>query len=402
MIHREIPPTAGLPLRWSDFFGAPPDPLENGLAKFIGVPEVQIECSGTASLIVALETLKRRSPRRTVVIPAFNCPLVPLAIRHCGLNIRLCDIQPDRFDPDPDSLRECVDSDTLCIVPAHLAGTAVDLDAVLDIAKQAGAFVIEDAAQALGATRSGRSVGTSGDIGFFSLACGKGLTSYEGGVLIARDPVLRAALRETGREIIRSHRGMEFLRFAQLLFYRIFYNPTGLGLTNGAHGLLWLARSRSGSAGGSEGPSDIPLHAVGTTRKNVAARALPRLRDAIEQNAVRARERIARLENLIPGLTIIRDLPGSSGTWPHIMLAFRDRKKCAAVLDALWDSGLGVGKLFVHDLRGYEQLKSILPSALTPNARSFAARHQTITNSPWLGEAGFEQILAALRGLSRI
>lgn len=71
------------------------------------------------------------------------------------------------------------------------------------VAHDCGAAVIEDAAQGLGAFFGGRSVGLSGDIGFFSLAVGKGLTTYEGGVLFSRDPDLHAELQGTASRVLR-------------------------------------------------------------------------------------------------------------------------------------------------------------------------------------------------------
>ena len=62
---REVPPTAGLPMTWRDFVpGARRLSLEQVLAAFLEVPSVQLECSGTAALVIALTTLKRSSDRR--------------------------------------------------------------------------------------------------------------------------------------------------------------------------------------------------------------------------------------------------------------------------------------------------------------------------------------------------
>ena len=394
----EIPPTAGLPLQWGDFHGAPS--LELGLATFIGTPEVQIECSGTAALIIALETLKLRSTRRTIVIPAYTCPLVPLAIKRCGLHVQLCDIQANRFDFDEDSLNRTVDSDTLAIVPTHLAGSACALDSTLHIAKRAGAFIIEDAAQSLGTTHRADSVGMRGDIGFFSLAAGKGLTLYEGGILIARDAEMRAALRETSRNLVPRQIGMEVLRLIELMGYRMLYNPIGLRFTYGANLRRWLARGQPARAVGDVFADEIPLHRVSALRKNIGTRALARLRAAIVRNVLRAHSRVAALES-IPGLTVIHDLPESRGTWPFLMVLFELEHRCAAALAELWTAGLGVSKLFVHELQGYDYLKKSLPEQATPNARAFAARHLTITNSPWLCDADFGRILDVLRAVSK-
>src|SRR6185436_10624580 len=201
----EVPPTAGLQLRWSDFIGSASEPdLGQALAAFLGVESVGLASSGTASLIVALETLKRRSHRRNVVIPAYTCPLVPLALAYVGLTVKLCDLSPDRFDFDPGALAAACDGDTLAVVPTHLGGMVANLEPVLEIAERAGAFVVEDAAQALGATWRGQPAGTLGDIGIFSLSRGKGLTVYEGGFWVARSRELREATTETADELLRS------------------------------------------------------------------------------------------------------------------------------------------------------------------------------------------------------
>src|SRR5258708_39423259 len=96
---REVPPTAGLPLRWRDFDPRRNRPrLEETLAAFLDVPSVQLECSGTAALIIALTMLKQHSIRRSVIVPAYTCPLVALAVLHCGLKPLLCDLAPGSFE----------------------------------------------------------------------------------------------------------------------------------------------------------------------------------------------------------------------------------------------------------------------------------------------------------------
>jgi dTDP-4-amino-4,6-dideoxygalactose transaminase len=396
---RECPPTAGLPLHWSDFFGREPESLETGLADFVGVP-VQIEGSGTASLIIALETLKRLTSRKTVVITAYTCPLVPLAIRRCGLRIKVCDTEKNGYGFDRSALEDAVDSDTACIIPAHLGGGVCDLEWVLEMAKRRGAYVIEDAAQALGASWRGRPAGSFGDVGVFSLGVGKGLTIYKGGFLIARDPSIREALRRTSRELVSRNSLAEIVRTVSLAGYRILYNPTCLRFAYGSHLRRWLACGRPERAVGDEFDGEIPMFEVGTVRKNIGARALPRLRDAIAGNADRALRRIRLLEE-VPGLEVVRGLPDSSGSWPFIMVLLNSEDSCAAALSRLWTSGLGVTKLFVRDLTGYDFLKETVPPANTPNARSFAARHLTITNSPWLRERDFERIVEVLYDVSR-
>jgi dTDP-4-amino-4,6-dideoxygalactose transaminase len=401
MFPREIPPTAGLPAQWGDFFGPRVGTLETGLARFLGVPETQIECSGTAAFVVALEALKRRSSRKSVVIPAYTCPTVLLAIKQAGLAVRLCDIQRDGFAFDADALRACAGPDTLCVVPTHLAGIVSDLADTLEIAKQAGAFVIEDAAQSLGATWRGEPVGTYGDIGLFSLSVGKGLTLFKSGFLVARNPDVRAALRETSEQIVPGNTAAEVVRCVELLGYRIFYNPLGLRFTYGRNLRRWLARGQPERAIGDVFEGPIPIHRVSEIRKSAGARALPRLRKWISESFARAQTRIAMLET-IPGIDIVRDLPESEGTWPFITVLFRDEKQSTAALARLWTAGLGVTKLFARSLPDYDFLQSDVPVASVPNARGVAARHLTISNSPWLNDHDFARILEVISDCARI
>ncbi|MBI3610150.1 MAG: DegT/DnrJ/EryC1/StrS family aminotransferase [Nitrospirae bacterium] len=365
--------------------------FEAALAGFLKVPAVQVECSGTACFLIALETLKRLSARRTVIIPAYTCPLVPLAVAQAGLRVRLCDTRKDRFDFDADALSASCDSDTLCIVPTHLGGLTADLAPVLEIAQRIGAYVVEDAAQALGATWQGRSVGTIGDIGFYSLARGKGLTLYEGGVLVARDEPLRTALAETARGLIPVRPFTEGIRQVQLIGYRLGYHPVGLRLTYGLPLRYWLKKGDPMRAVGDTFSQDIPLHRMGAWRKRIGASALQRLPAALMENAERGRRRAKNLEG-VHGLRVINDLSRSNGTWPFLMVLLDTREARDRALSRLWPSGLGVTRLFIRDLTGYPDLREIVPAVPMPNASSLAERCLTITNSAWLSEAEFSDI----------
>jgi perosamine synthetase len=394
--HRhEVPPTAGLPLRWRDFFYATTDSLEDDLATLLDVPAVQIECSGTASLIVILTTLKRARTRRSVIIPAYTCPLVALAIMHCDLRPVLCDLSKDSFDLCPRSLESLVDDDTLAVIPTHLGGRVADLSAVIDIARQKGAFVIEDAAQALGATWQGRPAGTVGDAGFFSLAVGKGLTLYEGGVLVARDAGLRQALTETSAQIAPFRLFREVQRLVQLAGYWALYRPAALRLSYGIPLRRALKRGDLIGAVGDDFDADIPVHRVGAWRRSAGASALPRLPAFLFMLADQAAARVERLR-MIPGLTFIDDPANSRGTWPFLMVLMPTARARDAALARLWTAGMGVSRLFIHALPDYPYLASQLGAVDVPNARDFAARMLTISNSPWLEASDFDRICSAL------
>ncbi len=395
----EIPPTSGLHLKAADVLaGLLPNgsmALEGKLARFLGVSSVQIECSGTAALLIALQTLKDLSRRRTVIIPAYSCPLVVRAIHAAGLKLMICDTQLERPDFDYTQLENLCDSDTLAIVPTHIGGIAADLTSCLSIAERAGAFIIEDTAQSLGAFYHNQPVGTVGDIGIFSLACGKGLTTYEGGFATAKDASLQTALQEKSRQMIHSNVFLETLRIGQLLGYGLLYNPLGLFLSYGLPLRFHLKHNDPARAVGDFCPEAIPLHRMGVFRKRVAASSFDRLNELLTSNQERAAKRIPLLGS-IAGLRVVRDLSGNKGTYPFLMVVFEAAERCNIALSRLWKSGNGVTKLFVQSLPDYPFLGPVIGEMHCKNARAFATCCLTISNHPLLDENIFHNILEVL------
>jgi perosamine synthetase len=391
----EVPPTAGLPLRWRDFLPTPGRSFEARLAMFLHLPSVQIECSGTAALIVALTALKRTSSRRSVAIPAYTCPLVALAIQHCGLKPVLCDLRQDHFDLSPQALEEACGDDTLAIVPTHLGGRVADIVSVKKIALRVGASVIEDAAQSLGATWQGQPVGTLGDAGFYSLAVGKGLTLYEGGVLVARDADLRQRFRETSEQIAPYRLIREIRRLLELAGYTALYRPFGLRLAYGVPLRRALRKGKLIEAVGDNFSAEIPVHRVGVWRRAIGANALTRLPSFLKALSEQASARKTRLA-AIPGVSVMDDPEGARGTWPYLMVLMPTAQARDAALARLWPAGLGVSRLFIHALPDYPYLAAQLSKVDVPNARDFAAHMLTISNSPWLCEPDFLRICSVL------
>ncbi|CAM5447819.1 DegT/DnrJ/EryC1/StrS family aminotransferase [Rhodanobacter lindaniclasticus] len=398
--HHELPPTAGLPLRLADLRPGAPT-LAGDVAVLLGTPPLQLECSGTAALLIALTTLRELQPqRRRVVVPAFTCPLVAIAVQQAGLELQLCDLRAGHYDMDPAALRAACDERTLAIMPTHLAGRVADVADALAVARQVGAYVIEDAAQALGARRGGVSVGLAGDIGFFSLAAGKGLSIYEGGLLLARDPQLRERLAHTAARRVPRDAGWEWRRRLELLGYAALYRPWGLRLAYGDPLRHALRRGDEIAAVGDDFPPTIPLHRVGRWRQAVGAHALPRLPGFLTQLAAQAQQGLPRLRGL-PGVQVLDDPAGAQGSWPFFLLLLPDQRRRDAVLAQLWQSGYGVSRLFIHALPDYPYLAGIVPAQDVPHARDVAARSLSIGNSPWLTEADVEVICGVLETVLR-
>ncbi|HEY9683432.1 MAG TPA: aminotransferase class I/II-fold pyridoxal phosphate-dependent enzyme [Oculatellaceae cyanobacterium] len=390
---RELPPTAGLPLKLTDFFSPPRGrTLESAIAEYLHVRNVFITSSATAGIVIALLVMKEQSQRSTVVVPGYTCPLVAIAIHRAGLKIKPVDTAPDSFDFDLEKLKEACNEDTLCVIPTHLGGLCSRMNEVMEIARASGAFVLEDAAQSLGAKYKDQFVATIGDINVISLTRGKGLTIYEGGAITTNDDALAERLQATVTSISERSLIRELTQSLSLVGYWMLYNPVGLNIAYGAPLRQHLANGELEKAVGEDFSMAVPIECVSRFRKNIGVAAFSRLNENIRSNSARGRSRADQLAK-IPGLKVLQEDANTDGTWPFIMILFSNNQLRDTVLNRLWTKGHGVTRLFLYELSRYAYLKNIIPHFDIPNAAAFSERMLTITNSEWLGDERFSQIL---------
>lgn len=152
-------------------------------------------CNGTAAIHLALEALGI-GPGDEVIIPSFTLIVSANMVCLTGATPVLVDVRPDTWCLDPALLEAKITPRTKAIMPVHMYGHPCDMDAILAIARRHKLYVIEDAAQAHGATYRGRVVGGIGDVGCFSFYGNKIITTGEGGMVVTSDAVVaeRAAM----------------------------------------------------------------------------------------------------------------------------------------------------------------------------------------------------------------
>jgi perosamine synthetase len=126
-----------------------------------------------------------------------------LTIHAIGVRPVLIDVSPDNWNLDPDSLAAAITPKTKAILCSHLHGGIVPMLKVMGIARKHGIGVVEDAAQATGATVQGKPAGTWGDIGVLSFGGSKLLTAGRGGALMFSEPQLHQ------RAKVWLHRGLQ-------------------------------------------------------------------------------------------------------------------------------------------------------------------------------------------------
>jgi dTDP-4-amino-4,6-dideoxygalactose transaminase len=169
--------------------------FEEEFARAIGVRHAVGVGSGTDAIELALRAIGV-GPGDDVVTQANTCVPTVAAIERTGAAPVLCDVEPDAGTIDPDSLARAITPGTAAIVPVHLYGQVGDLDAVLRIATDRGIPVVEDCAQAHGATLGDRPAGTMGIAGAFSFYPTKNVGALgDGGAVVTGDDALAEKLR---------------------------------------------------------------------------------------------------------------------------------------------------------------------------------------------------------------
>lgn len=169
--------------------------FENDFAAFCGVGHAVGVGSGTEALWLALVALGIGPGDEVITVPMGFFATVE-AIHFSGAKPIFVDIEETTYTMDPAALEDAVTTRTKAIIPVQLFGQSADMDPIMQIARKFGLHVIEDAAQAHGATYNGRRVGSIGDAGCFSFFPGKNLGALgEAGAVVTNDGKLARRIR---------------------------------------------------------------------------------------------------------------------------------------------------------------------------------------------------------------
>jgi dTDP-4-amino-4,6-dideoxygalactose transaminase len=271
--------------------------------------------SGTGALTLALGAAARRVPG-PAALPAYACYDLATAADGAGVSVLLYDVDPATLGPDFASLERALEAGARTIVAAHLYGVPLDLARVAELARRYDAIVVEDAAQAAGATIGGRPAGTIGPLGILSFGRGKGITGGSGGALLGNDDLGRAIVREAAASV-------------------------GPGRTSAREVVATAAQWLLGRPTLYALPASLPFLGLGETHYRAAepvrgpsrfsAGVLRRTLELVDQEATVRRANAERIMRILPrGLRV----PGSSaGRAGYLRLPI--------VADDIWASRLG-------------------------------------------------------------
>jgi len=168
--------------------------FESAFADLVGVRHAIATNNGTTALHLALAALGI-GPGDEVVVPALTYIATANAVTYCGATPVLADVDLATMNLDPGDFERRVTSRTRAVIPVHLYGQPADMQSICAVARAHDVVVVEDAAEAHGATIDGRAVGSIGDVGAFSFFGNKIVTTGEGGAVTTDDDELAARLR---------------------------------------------------------------------------------------------------------------------------------------------------------------------------------------------------------------
>ncbi len=178
--------------------GSEVDRLESEIEATLGVPHAIAVSSGTDALLVSLMALGVGAGDE-VIVPTFSFFATAGSVARVGATPVFVDVDPDTLLLDPARLRTAMTPRTRAVIPVHLYGLCADIDALR--AAAGGVPIIEDAAQAIGATCGGRPAGALGTMGCFSFFPTKNLGAFgDGGLVTTADDQLAAKVR-----LLRNH-----------------------------------------------------------------------------------------------------------------------------------------------------------------------------------------------------
>ena len=354
---RHLPPTA-VPVSLSDLqaglrsSSTTLDQFQSALASYLGVSKeaCKLASSGRTALYCLLHGLQSENPSRTeIVMPAYTCPAVARVVIDLGLHPVYVDISLETMGYVPEQLATAVGENSLAVILVHPFGISLPVDAAINAAHEAGAVVIEDAAQALGAKWDGKPVGTRGDYGLFSLGPGKPISTAGGGIAIANHVEDIPSLNNWWSELPQASAMASRTAWARLVAFQTAFQPNA-----------WWVATRMGlhRVGNHETSWGYTVQGLAPAQASVGLVLLPRLDEINNQR----RSKASILQEAVARSRSVQSISISEKAEPFFLrfpLFAASAKQREALYEQFWSAGIGAGRLY----------EKSLPSIFTPDNR---------------------------------
>ena len=386
---RQLPPTA-VPITLSDLrsgLGPPPQTqagFQRALTQYLGVPACKLAASGRTALYLLLGGLRQASDdseRREVLMPAYTCPSLARVALDLKLRPRFVDISPHTFAFQGDCLEADISERMLAVILVHPFGIPQRTEHVQTLAHAAGAVVIEDAAQAMGARLGGDLVGTLGDFGLFSLGPGKPLSTGGGGIVCTRDVRYVSTLEKAWKDLPLPSTAISEWTLMRLALFTLAFHPAG----------WWLA-TRIGlhRVGEHEASWGYTIRGLSDAQAGVGQQLLERL-DTLNRGR---RDNARRLVESLQEVEYLHIPPPAETAEPiylRLPVLVDDEERRERLFRRLWGAGIGVGRMYQHPLPHH--FPQMADGEAFPGA-DYVARHLlTLPTHHYLTATDVEQIV---------
>lgn len=240
---------------WISSAGKYINEFEENFAKLYGVKHAITVSNGTAALHVALLALDIK-PGDEVIVPAFTMAASWMSILYTGAKPVFVDCELETYNIDVEQIEKKITKNTKAIMPVHIYGHPCEMNKIIELAKKYNLLIIEDAAEAHGATYEGKLAGTFGDVGCFSFYANKIITSGEGGMIITNSDDIALKCRKI-KDL--HHSEKRFIHDGIGYNYRMTNLQAAVGsgelthLDEYVNKKLWLAESYNNSLSNIEG-----------------------------------------------------------------------------------------------------------------------------------------------------
>lgn len=168
--------------------------LEDQFSTRLGTQHSQLVSNGSVAIMLALRSIGI-GPGDEVIVPALTYAATASSVVNVGAEPVFCDVSLGSWQITLDQVIGAISDKTKAVIVPHVYGMPADLKPIIDFCHASGVFVIEDAAEALGARYKEANVGTLADIGTYSFFPNKLITSGEGGLCVTDNPELDAKMR---------------------------------------------------------------------------------------------------------------------------------------------------------------------------------------------------------------
>lgn len=319
--------------------------LEEAFARLVGVRHAVATSSGTTSLHLAL-LAHGIGPGDEVITSPFTFVASVNSILYTGATPVFADIDPATYNISPAAIEDAVSERTKAIMPVHLYGQPSDMGSIVELASKRRLAIIEDAAQAIGASYGGRMVGSFGTC-VFSLYATKNVMAGEGGIITTDDDELADKLR-----LLRAH-GMRRRYDYEILGYNF-----RLSDLHAAIGLAQIGR-------------------------------LDELTEIRQSNA-------AVLSSQLRGVGVPSVAPDRTHVWHQYTIRLDSQATRNAMAERLHDAGIGTAIYYPHPVHTFEHVRSVAGIVEMPESERAAEQVLSIPVHPGVSEDDLTRIVTEI------